>query len=392
MPNLTLYADIYPSGHKSIMNKIAEKIASGEMPPLTGVISPYDSSNNYWKTITNSASHAFVEPPATKTFYKKEIVPTEGGLVLQKKIPKEAMGYPEYWQEIILDSICEAMRLTTKSEGVIAPAVDICARSSWPLEELKANPGRLLTGQWDLAFVKFNREIAKFVLSKVREKNATRKVYGSIFLDSRAIESEDFLEVIDSYKDIPLAGYVLMMGDIDWRSDLTKLVSLKNFIARLAATGRDREIILYRVGMLGVVYSALFPDLQLGSTYGLPYRDSYSIRSISPAEDPRPLKNAKQVYVPEILKTVTLADAIQVWDTLHMDFDRAEATENQLVLVTMAKDTQNFVHEMNGSRDKKAYLSEKLDAGIALTTNWLRTLDTDHGFHLKTWRQLLQHS
>ncbi|PJC37251.1 hypothetical protein CO046_01165 [Candidatus Peregrinibacteria bacterium CG_4_9_14_0_2_um_filter_53_11] len=389
MRHFTLYADIYPTGHKKILEKLKSLVDSGDIPRLTGIISQHDTSNGYWGNANKCAESLLVEPPLTRMFYQKDIN-DQGELVVRRKIEIKHMPHRDFWAEIVESSIAEALRKPTKGEAIITPVIDTYADTAVPVAQLQHDPYFIKRSGHDFRYVHFNHSIAAFVLAKMKDKGDTRKVFAGIFLGSDNLEQPDFLKMIDLYKSLNVSGYFLVMQDIDFASSVEVLSRLKNFMGKLLAASPERSIVLYRAGMLGALYSAIFPAAFIGSTYGLPYRDSYNIRNINPAQDVRPLRRSKLVYSPKFLNTVKIQDALRVWDRLDIGLTPEEAEGNFGAMVQMARETQNFAHRLNGTTDKVAMLRDFLSQGVALADSLPATFPPDYSAHLSRWLQLLK--
>ncbi|MBT5823619.1 hypothetical protein HOH67_00650 [Candidatus Peregrinibacteria bacterium] len=388
MGNFTLYTDIYPSGFKSIIKQVSENVGLKKIKPVTGIISKHDTSNGYWKDVLSAADKTvLVEPPLTKFFYRKE-VNSEGELVVERTLRKEHMPYPEFWGEIVRNSIGTALRKPTKGEAIISPVIDTYEAQSMSFEQLKRDEHYMTNQDHDFELVKFNMKIASYVVDLAREKNDSRKVFAGLFLDRTLLEDDRFYEIFEGYDDLDLGGYFLVTQGIDYGSDVEGLQALHRFISTVQERTPDRKIILYRTGMLGALYSALFPNMQIGSTYGLPYRDSYNIRNINPVKETRPLKFAKRTYAPDLLTTVKLPDALRAWGDLNTELDPREAEVNFTAMVKMAELTQRFAHELNSANDKKSFLEEKLNNGIQLVRETY--LPSQYASHLRNWLNLLK--
>lgn len=385
---MTLYADIYPSGHKSIVSTIAELVASGKMPPMTGVISKHDASNGYWSNVRSCTKETvLVEPPLTKAFYRKDIDDVTGELIVQRKVKKKHMPHEEFWGEIVEASIAEALRKPTKGEAIISPIIDTYTKDSILIKDLKENPYAIKTGH-DLVYARFNQRMTEFVVKKTKGKKDERKIFAGLFLDSDIIRDPAFLDIVDSYKEMKIHGYFLVMQDITFDSSLERLLALKGFIERLKNNNPERKIVLYRTGMLGALYAAIFPDIQIGCTYGLPYRDSYNIRNINPAKETRPLKSSKLIYSPVLLNTVKIQDALKAWAPLETDLDAISAKENHIAMVKMAELTQGLVHKLNVSTDAKVLLAEHVKKGIACAAK--NRVLRPYATHLIAWKEFLE--
>lgn len=389
MGSFTLYADIYPSGHKKLVQEFKERVTKG-MPKLTGIISQHDTSNGYWSNIQSCATHILVEPPLTRSFYRKDVDDKTGELVVTRKIEPKHMPFTDLWGEIVSESIADALRKPTKGEAIISPVLDTYKTDGLPLSDLLINAYSIKDKGHDRRYEIFNKHIADYVVDTVHKKKADRRpIFAGVFLDSEEIKDAEFLKIIDSYSNLEISGYFLVMQDISYQSKPEKLLALKDFISNLLKKNPERKIILYRTGMLGALYSALFPEAEIGSTYGLPYRDSYNIRNINPVKETRPLKNSKLVYSPVLLTTIKIPDALSTWKEMGIEITPTEAQINFSSMLNMAEKTQGFAHELNKSSDKKFFLKEHLSKGIKFMKEHESFVPSSYGEHLRNWFNLL---
>lgn len=388
MAGFTLYADIYPSGHKKLVQELKAKVDKG-MPKLTGIISQHDASNGYWSNIQACAENVLVEPPLTKSFYRKD-VDDQGRLIVKRLIEPKHMPHTDLWGEIVSDSIADALRKPTKGEAIISPVLDTYKDTTGiPLNELQANVYSIKEKGHDHGYELFNKYITDYVIEIVnKKKNDGRPIYAGIFLDSEEIKDPEFIKIVKSYSK-EVKGYFLVMQDINYQSRPEKLLALKDFISMLLEENPEGKIVLYRTGMLGALYSALFPKASIGSTYGLPYRDTYNIRNINPIKESRPLKNSKLVYSPILLSTVKIPDALKTWEKMGIEISPTEAHENLSFMLNMAEKTQQFAHKINECTDKIAFLKEHLSNGIKFMEDNKVLIASSYGEHLKSWLNLL---